>query len=62
MSFDVLLTGISGFRKFRSKNRIFFQPDAPVEDFLGVGVAGGRVKVVWHLGGDGVGQLQVEGK
>ncbi|XP_047473823.1 protein eyes shut-like [Penaeus chinensis] len=36
------------------------QPDAPVEDFLGVGLASGRVKVVWHLGGDGVGQLQVE--
>ncbi|XP_071532640.1 uncharacterized protein eys [Panulirus ornatus] len=33
------------------------QVDAPGEDFLGVGVSGGRIKVVWHLGGGGIGHL-----
>lgn len=36
---------------------VLLQVDAPGEDFLGVGVSGGRVKIVWHLGGGGIGHL-----
>ncbi|XP_045606692.2 protein eyes shut homolog [Procambarus clarkii] len=37
------------------------QVDVPGEDFLGVGVSGGRVKVVWHLGGGTLGHLTTSG-
>ncbi|MPC39195.1 hypothetical protein E2C01_032721 [Portunus trituberculatus] len=34
--------------------------EAPGEDYLGVGLEGGRVKVVWHLGGGSLGHLLVK--
>ncbi|XP_063863316.1 protein eyes shut-like isoform X3 [Scylla paramamosain] len=36
------------------------QVEAPGEDYLGVGLEGGRVKVVWHLGGGSLGHLLVK--
>lgn len=38
------------------------QVEAPGEDYLGVGVEGSRVKVVWHLGGGNIGRLHLTGE
>ncbi|XP_050703068.1 protein eyes shut-like isoform X2 [Eriocheir sinensis] len=37
------------------------QVEAPGKDYLGVGVEGSRVKVVWHLGGGNIGRLLLTG-
>ncbi|XP_066964963.1 protein eyes shut-like [Macrobrachium rosenbergii] len=35
--------------------------DSPGEDYLGVGLVGGQIKVVWYLGGGSAGQLTTTG-
>ncbi|KAK7067857.1 hypothetical protein SK128_010502 [Halocaridina rubra] len=35
--------------------------DVPGEDYLGVGIIGGQIKVIWYLGGGSFGQLMTSG-